>query len=56
MAECFDYDARVKKGIISKKEWNKQYKSAQAKLYLGRKDFIPFLSFMWYKLTKMNRQ
>ena len=56
VAECFDYDARVKKGIISKKEWKKQYKSAQAKLYLGRKDFIPFLSFMWYKLTKMNRQ
>lgn len=56
MAECFDYDVRVKKGIISKKEWKKQYKATQAKLYHGRKDFIPFLSFMWYKLTKMNRR
>lgn len=56
IAECFDYDARVKKGIISKKEWLKQYKKADAKLYRGRNDFIPFLSFMWYKLTKMNRK
>ena len=55
MAECFDYDVRVKTGMISKKEWKKQYKNADAKLYRGRKDFIPFLSFMWYKLTKMNR-
>lgn len=53
MAECFDYDARVKTGIITKKEWRKQYKTAQAKLYLGRNDFVPFLAFMWYKLTKM---
>ena len=56
IAECFDYDVRVKKGIISKKEWLKQYKKADAKLYRGRHDFIPFLSFMWYKLTKMNRK
>ena len=56
MAECFDYDARVKKGIISKKEWKKQYKEASVKLYRGRHDFIPFLSFMWYKFTKTNRK
>ena len=24
MAECFDYDARVEKGIISKEEWHKE--------------------------------
>ena len=56
MAECFDYDARVKKGLISHKEWMKQYKSVTAKLYQGRNDFLPFLSFMWYKFTKMNRK
>ena len=56
MAECFDYDARVKKGMISHREWMKQYKSVDAKLYKGRKDFIPFFAFMWYKLTKMNRK
>ncbi len=56
MAECYDYDLRVKSGMISKKEWLKQYKNADAKLYRGRHDFIPFLSFMWYKLTKMNRK
>lgn len=53
MAECFDYDARVKKGIISKKEWKKQYKSCQCKLYKGHDDNLPFYRFMWYKLTKM---
>lgn len=56
MAECFDYDARVKKGLISHKEWMKQYKSVDAKLYKGRNDFKPFFAFMWYKLTKMNRK
>ncbi len=53
MAECFDYDARVKAGLLSHKEWMKQYKSVDAKLYKGRKDFRPFFSFMWYKLTRM---
>ncbi len=56
MAECFDYDVRVKTGRIRKKEWWKQYKEADAKLYRGRHDLIPFFSFMWYKLTKMNRR
>ena len=56
MAECFDYDARVKNGLISHKEWMKQYKKVDAKLYKGRNDFIPFLSFMWYKVTKMNKK
>ncbi len=55
MAECFDYDARVKKGVISRKEWMRQYKSVDAKLYRGRKDYIPFLSFMLYKLFKMRK-
>lgn len=50
IAECFDYDVRVKGKLVSKKEWKKQYKHAQAKLYKGRNDFRPFLSFMLYKL------
>lgn len=55
MAECFDYDARVKKGLISHGDWMLQYKNTDAKLYKGRRDFFPFFAFMWYKLTKMNR-
>ncbi len=55
MAECFDYDARVKTGMISKKEWKKQYKSAACKMYKGRYDNLPFYIFLWYKRTKMNR-
>lgn len=53
MAECFDYDVRVKTGIISYKEWIKQYRKVNAKLYKGRNDFRPFFSFIWYKFTKM---
>lgn len=53
MAECFDFDARVKTGMISKKEWMKQYKACQCKLYKGHDDNIPFYRFMWYKFTKM---
>lgn len=53
MAECFDYDARVKTGMITKKEWRKQYDSAECKMYKGRHDNIPFYIFLWYKLTKM---
>ena len=55
MAECFDYDARVKTGIIAKKEWLKQYKACQCKLYKGHGDNVPFYLFMWYKLTKMHK-
>lgn len=53
MAECFDFDARVKTGMISKKEWMKQYKACQCKLYKGHDDNVPFYRFMWYKFTKM---
>lgn len=53
MAECFDYDARVKTGMLSKKEWRKQFNNSECKMYKGRKDNIPFFIFMWYKLTKM---
>ncbi len=49
MAECWDYDARVKTGMLSKKEWKKQYKAAQCKMYRGRHDFWPFFAFMWHK-------
>lgn len=55
MAECFDYDARVKTGMISHRDWMKQYREAQCKLYKGHDDNIPFYRFMWYKLTKMHR-
>lgn len=55
MAECFDYDTRVKSGMISRKEWMKQYKATNAKLYRGRNDYKPFFLFMWYKLTKMKK-
>lgn len=54
MAECYDYDVRVKGGVISKKEWNRQYRECQCRMYRGRRDFIPFVLFMWYKLTKMH--
>ncbi len=53
IAECFDYDARVKKGVISHGEWLKQYLKMPCKLYKGRRDFLPFFLFMWYKLIKM---
>ncbi len=56
MAECFDYDARVKTGLISKREWMKQYKACQCKLYKGHDDNVPFYRFMWYKLTKMKHK
>lgn len=55
MAECFDYDVRVKTGIISKREWLKQYINVDAKYYLGRKDPKPFFAFMWYKFKKMRK-
>jgi len=48
-AECYDYDVRVKGGMISKRDWFKQLKNTDALLYKGRKDFLPFLSFMLYK-------
>ena len=54
MAECWDYDERVKSGLLSHREWMKQYKKVNAKLYKGRNDFKPFFSFMWYKLTRMH--
>ncbi|MBO5952768.1 MAG: ATP-grasp domain-containing protein [Oscillospiraceae bacterium] len=55
MAECFDYDVRVKGKKLTRRQWLKEYKNANAKLYLGRKDFRPFFSFMWYKLWHMRR-
>lgn len=55
IAECFDYDARVKKGVISHGEWFRQYLKMPCKLYKGRYDYLPFFLFMWYKFTKMKR-
>lgn len=53
MAECWDYDARVKTRIVTKREWLKQYKKAQCKLYRGRRDIVPLFVFLWYKWRKM---
>ena len=53
MAECFDYDARVKTGIVSKEEWLKEYMTAECKMYMGRDDFEPFKLFMEYKQKYM---
>ena len=50
MAECFDYDARVKQGLINKRKWIEQYKTANCKLYKGHDDYLPFFTFMLYKL------
>ena len=49
MAECFDYDVRVKAGLITKEEWLKDYMTSECKMYLGRDDFEPFRLFMEYK-------
>ncbi len=54
MAECFDYDVRVKTGIISKEEWLKEYMTAECKMYMGRDDFKPFQLFMEYKQKYMH--
>ena len=53
MAECFDYDARVKTGLISKEDWLRQYDLCQCKLYRGRDDDVPFYLFMEYKKNNM---
>lgn len=54
IAECFDYDVRVKSGNMSHGEWMKQYIKAECKLYKGRDDDEPFYRFLMYKYTKMN--
>ncbi len=55
MAECFDFDVRVRGGVISIWEWIKQYRATQCKLYKGHDDIFPFIKFLWYKYTKMRR-
>ena len=56
MAECFDYDVRVKGKMLSHRQWMREYKNAGAKLYKGRNDFRPFFSFMWYKFWHMRKK
>lgn len=51
IAECWDYDVRVKGGVMTKEEWLKEYMTANCKLYFGRDDFEPFRLFMEYKQT-----
>lgn len=53
MAECIDYDVRVKTGIISKEEWLKEYMMSECKMYMARDDFKPFQLFMEYKQKYM---
>lgn len=55
IAECFDYDVRVRGGVVSHHQWMKEYRAIPCKMYKGRHDNIPFYRFMWYKLTKMRR-
>lgn len=52
MAECFDYDMRVKTGLLSRQEWLREYRNTDAKLYCGRNDIFPFLSFLRHKYRK----
>ena len=52
MAECFDYDVRVKTGELSHGEWIKQYIKSECKLYKGRNDDEPFYRFLWHKYSK----
>ena len=56
MAECFDYDKRVKTGMLTHRQWMKEYKAVNAKLYKGRNDFAPFFSFMWYKFKNRKKK
>ena len=56
MAECFDYDVRVKGKLMSKKAWKKEYKNANAKLYRGRNDIKPYLAFLWFKFWHMRKK
>ena len=53
MAECFDYDVRVKGGVISKEEWLKEFMTTECKMYMGRDDYEPFRLFMEYKQKYM---
>lgn len=53
MAECFDYDVRVKGGWMSKEEWLKEYMATECKMYMGRDDYEPFRIFMEYKQSYM---
>lgn len=53
MAECFDYDVRVKGGMLTKEEWLKEFMTAECKMYMGRDDFEPFRLFMEYKQKYM---
>ena len=52
ISECWDYDVRVKGGIMSKEAWIKEYSTVDAKLYKGRNDDAPFYAFMVYKFFK----
>lgn len=54
MAECFDYDVRVKSGMMTKEAWLKEYMTSECKMYMGRDDFEPFRLFMEHKQNNMH--
>lgn len=53
MAECFDYDVRVKGGWMTSEEWLAEYMPCACKMYMGRDDYEPFRIFMEYKQKHM---
>ena len=47
-----DFKTRAGK-IISYKQWFKEYKQCNCKLILGRNDYKPFISYIWYRFVYM---
>lgn len=56
MAECFDYDVRVKGKWMTKEEWLKEFMMAECKMYMGRDDYEPFRLFMEYKQNNIHHK
>ena len=52
MVEFDDYRRRVKSGMISKKEWLRDFRNAKCKYYIGKRDIHPFLSVCFHKVGK----
>lgn len=47
-----DFKTRAGK-IISYKQWLKEYKNCDCKLIMGRNDYKPFFSYLWFRYTNM---
>ena len=52
MVEFDDYRRRVKSGMVSKKEWFRDFRNAKCKYYIGKRDIHPFLSVCIHKVGK----